>query len=77
MGILNGMIAFGVNITLLPSINPPDYEAYAQALIDEGIKIVETAGNNPGAIIGKLKAAGCTVLHKCMLPCSLQEWRPC
>lgn len=56
---------FGVNITLLPSINPPDYGAYAQAIIDEGIKIVETAGNSPGPVITKLKKAGIIVLHKC------------
>lgn len=36
---------FGVNITLLPSINPPDYEGYARAAVDEGVKIFETAGN--------------------------------
>lgn len=56
---------FGVNLTLLPSINPPDYPAYADAIIAEGIKIVETAGNNPGPLIQKFKAAGCVVLHKC------------
>ena len=37
---------FGVNITLLPSINPPDYEGYAKAAVEEGVKIFETAGNN-------------------------------
>lgn len=37
---------FGVNITLLPSINPPDYEGYARAAVEEGIRIIETAGNN-------------------------------
>jgi len=37
---------FGVNITLLPSINPPDYAGYARAAVEEGIKIFETAGNN-------------------------------
>ena len=56
---------FGVNITLLPAIVPPDYHGYAQAIIDEGIKIVETAGNSPGPVIKQLKAAGCLVLHKC------------
>ncbi|CAD6439794.1 be814360-d420-4284-a02e-db3fb8f2758b [Sclerotinia trifoliorum] len=56
---------FGVNITLLPSINPPDYGAYAQVTIDEGIKVVETAGNSPGPIIKMLKAAGIIILHKC------------
>lgn len=39
---------FGVNLTLLPALVPPDYGAYAKVIIDEGIKIVETAGNNPG-----------------------------
>lgn len=37
---------FGVNITLLPTINPPDYAGYARAAVEEGIKIFETAGNN-------------------------------
>ncbi|KAM5346683.1 hypothetical protein ACJ41O_009688 [Fusarium nematophilum] len=56
---------FGVNMTLLPSMVPPDYGAYAQAIIDEGIRVVETAGNSPGPIIAQLKKAGITVLHKC------------
>jgi len=56
---------FGVNITLLPAMVPPDYDAYAQVVIDEGIKIVETAGNSPGAIIKKLKSAGILIIHKC------------
>lgn len=56
---------FGVNLTLLPALVPPDYNAYAQVIIDEGIKIVETAGNNPGPIIQKLKAANTVILHKC------------
>ena len=37
---------FGVNITLLPSINPPDYEGYARAAVEEGVRVFETAGNN-------------------------------
>lgn len=56
---------FGVNLTLLPALVPPDYGAYAQVIIDEGIKIVETAGNNPGPVIKQLKAAGIVILHKC------------
>ncbi|KFY34913.1 hypothetical protein V494_06373 [Pseudogymnoascus sp. VKM F-4513 (FW-928)] len=56
---------FGVNITLLPAMVPPDYGAYAQVVIDEGIKIVETAGNSPGPVIKQLKAVGTTILHKC------------
>lgn len=42
---------FAVNLTLLPSMVPPDYGAYAQAVVDEGISIVETAGDSPGPII--------------------------
>ncbi|KAI1118377.1 hypothetical protein F5Y14DRAFT_260847 [Nemania sp. NC0429] len=56
---------FGVNITLLPALQPPDYGAYAQVVIDEGVNIVETAGNSPGPVITKLKKAGIIVLHKC------------
>ena len=56
---------FAVNITLLPALVPPDYAAYAQVVIDEGIKIVETAGNSPGPVIAQLKKAGCIILHKC------------
>lgn len=56
---------FGVNLTLLPAIVPPDYQAYAQVIIEEGIRIVETAGNNPGPVIEKLKKANVTILHKC------------
>lgn len=56
---------FGVNLTLLPSINPPDYPAYATAIIESGVRIVETAGYSPGAVIAQFKAAGCIVLHKC------------
>ncbi len=56
---------FGVNITLLPSLVPPNYEAYAQMIIDEGVRIVETAGNSPGPVIKMLKKAGVVVLHKC------------
>jgi len=56
---------FGVNITLLPALVPPDYHGYAQAIIDEGIRIVETAGNSPGPVIRQLKAANCIILHKC------------
>jgi NADH:quinone reductase (non-electrogenic) len=56
---------FAVNITLLPAMVPPDYVAYAQVAIDEGIKVVETAGNSPGPIIKLLKNAGIIILHKC------------
>lgn len=57
--------SFGVNITLLPSINPPDYEGYARAAVEEGVRIFETAGNNPGPLIKFFKQKGCIVLHKC------------
>lgn len=41
---------FGVNITLLPSINPPDYAGYARAAVEEGVRVFETAGNNRACI---------------------------
>jgi len=56
---------FGVNLTLLPAIVPPDYAGYARVIIEEGIKIVETAGNSPGPVIKQLKAANTIILHKC------------
>ncbi|KAH9049865.1 hypothetical protein EDB84DRAFT_1451509 [Lactarius hengduanensis] len=56
---------FGVNITLLPTINPPDYEGYLRAAVAEGVRIFETAGNNPKKIIAYLKGEGCTIIHKC------------
>lgn len=56
---------FGVNITLLPTINPPDYEGYARAAVEEGVRIFETAGNNPGPLINYFKSQNCIVLHKC------------
>ncbi|OCT45845.1 Nitronate monooxygenase [Cladophialophora carrionii] len=56
---------FGVNITLLPTMNAPPYAEYAQVCIDEGIKIVETAGNSPGPVIKQLKSANIIILHKC------------
>ncbi|WP_040839228.1 NAD(P)H-dependent flavin oxidoreductase [Nocardia brevicatena] len=56
---------FGVNLTILPSINPPPYEEYAKAVIDSGIKIVETAGSNPEPFLPAYREAGIKVLHKC------------
>ena len=56
---------FGVNLTFLPMLNTPDYPAYVQAVIDAGIKAVETAGNNPVRFLPMLKEAGVKVIHKC------------
>jgi nitronate monooxygenase len=56
---------FGVNLTFLPSVNPPDYPGYVQAIIEGGVKIVETAGNNPAKWMPALKDAGIKVIHKC------------
>ena len=56
---------FGVNLTFLPSVNPPDYPGYVKAIIDGGVKAVETAGNNPQKWLPALKEAGIKVIHKC------------
>ncbi len=56
---------FGVNLTFLPSVTPPDYPGYVKAIIDSGVKAVETAGNNPAKWLPALKEAGIKVIHKC------------
>ena len=56
---------FGVNITFLPSTPPPDYPAIVKTVIESGVKVVETAGNNPAAVLPHLKDAGIKVIHKC------------
>ncbi|MEM1106389.1 MAG: nitronate monooxygenase family protein [Pseudomonadota bacterium] len=56
---------FGVNLTFLPMLNPPDYPAYVRAVIDGGVKVVETAGRNPSQVLPVLKDAGIKVIHKC------------
>jgi nitronate monooxygenase len=56
---------FGVNLTILPTVNPPPYAEYIDAIIDGGIRVVETAGNSPKEFIGKLKNAGILLVHKC------------
>ena len=56
---------FGVNITFLPTLNPPDYPAIVKAIIDGGVKAVETAGRNPAQVLPFLKDAGIKVIHKC------------
>ena len=56
---------FGVNLTFLPSVTPPDYPGYIKAIIEGGVKVVETAGNNPQKYLPALKEAGIKVIHKC------------
>lgn len=56
---------FGVNLTFLPTVNSPDYPGYIKAIIDGGVKAVETAGNNPQQYLPALHEAGIKVIHKC------------
>lgn len=56
---------FGVNLTILPSVNPPPYAQYRKAIIDSGVTIVETAGHKPQEHVDDFKAHGIKVLHKC------------
>ncbi|MBS0012924.1 MAG: nitronate monooxygenase [Desulfobacterales bacterium] len=56
---------FGVNLTFLPTLTPPDYPGYIRVCIEEGIKFIETAGRNPEAYMDQIKSAGIKVLHKC------------
>ena len=56
---------FGVNITLIPTLRPVNYEEYIDVIIREGVGIVETAGRNPEPYMSRLKSAGIKVIHKC------------
>ncbi|ENV32696.1 NAD(P)H-dependent flavin oxidoreductase [Acinetobacter gerneri] len=56
---------FGVNLTFLPTVNAPDYPGYVKAIIEGGVKVVETAGRNPVEVMPYLKDAGIKVIHKC------------
>jgi nitronate monooxygenase len=56
---------FGVNLTILPTIKPVPYDEYAQAIVDSGVRIVETAGRNPEPYLPLFKEAGIKVIHKC------------
>ena len=55
----------GVNMTFLPTLTPPDYPALFKVIIDSGVKVVETAGNNPAQYLPMLKEADVKVIHKC------------
>jgi len=57
---------FGVNMTIFPTIKPPPYEEYIDAIIQGGVKIVETAGNKAIDYFPKLKGAGIKIVHKCV-----------
>ena len=56
---------FGVNLTFLPVVNAPDYPGMVKAIIEGGVKVVETAGNNPVQVLPALHDAGIKVIHKC------------
>jgi NADH:quinone reductase (non-electrogenic) len=56
---------FGVNLTFLPVVNSPDYPGMVKAILDGGVKAVETAGNNPQQVIPALHEAGVKIIHKC------------
>ena len=56
---------FGVNLTFLPSLTPPDYPGLTKVIIEGGVKIVETAGRSPAEYMPALKDAGIKVIHKC------------
>ena len=56
---------FGVNLTFLPSLTPPDYPGLIEVIINNGVKVVETAGRNPAVYMPSMKEAGIKVIHKC------------
>lgn len=56
---------FGVNLTFLPTFRPPDYPAYIDVCIEEGVRFIETAGRNPEPYMDRIKSADIKVIHKC------------
>ena len=56
---------FGINLTFLPTLRPPDYPAYINVCIEEGVKFIETAGRNPEPYMEQIKSADIKVIHKC------------
>lgn len=56
---------FGINLTFLPTLRPPDYPAYIDVCIEEGIRFIETAGRNPEPYMDQIKSADIKVIHKC------------
>jgi len=56
---------FGVNLTFLPTLRPPDYPAYIDVCAEEGIRFIETAGRNPEPYMPQITSAGIKVIHKC------------
>ncbi len=56
---------FGVNLTFLPAVKPPDYPGYVRVIVEQGVRVVETAGNNPQKWLPDLQNAGIKVIHKC------------
>jgi len=56
---------FGVNLTILPTVNPPPYAEYVDVVIDKGVKLLETAGQSPKAFVETLKRHGVRIVHKC------------
>ncbi len=56
---------FAVNLTFLPSLATPDYPGYVKAIVDGGVRIVETAGRDPSPVLPALRDAGIKVIHKC------------
>ena len=56
---------FGVNLTILPAVKPPPYAEYRRAIIESGVRIVETAGYKPQDHIADFKAHDVKIIHKC------------
>ncbi len=56
---------FGVNLTFLPAFFTPPYPEYIDAILEGGVKIVETAGRNPAEHLPRLQQAGVKIIHKC------------
>jgi nitronate monooxygenase len=56
---------FGVNINLFPAMKPKNVHEYVDAVLDEGVKVVETAGRSPEELVSRVKDGGAKLMHKC------------
>lgn len=60
---------FSVNLSLLPDTKPDGpIKGFLQAVVEEKVKIVETAGSSPAPLMDTLKGAGCLVMTRSPTP---------
>jgi nitronate monooxygenase len=57
---------YAVNVNLFPALMPTDQKAYIEAMLKEGVTILETSGHQaPEEFLPILRDSGITWIHKC------------